>query len=108
MSRMRKTYPPEFKAEAVRLVREDGMGVARVAASLGVNRTLVRDWVRRAEEAALAGTPAAATRSPGEPSPAGQPRASCRETLTRRYSARTVNRAQGPCKHCWNGNLQLQ
>ncbi len=61
MSRMRKTYPPEFKAEAVRLVREDGMGVARVAASLGVNRTLVRDWVRRAEEAALAGTPAATT-----------------------------------------------
>ena len=61
MSRMRKTYPPEFKAEAVRLVREDGMGVARVAASLGVNRTLVRDWVRRADEAALAGTPAATT-----------------------------------------------
>ncbi len=61
MSRMRKTYPPEFKAEAVRLVREDGMGVARVAASLGVDRTLVRDWVRKADEAALSGTPAAAT-----------------------------------------------
>ena len=61
MSRMRRTYPPEFKAEAVRRVREDGMGVARVAASLGVNRTLVRDGVRRAEEAALAGTPAATT-----------------------------------------------
>ena len=61
MSRTRKTYPPEFKAEAVRLVREDGMGVARVAASLGVDRTLVRDWVRRADEAALAGTPAATT-----------------------------------------------
>ena len=26
MSRMKKTYPPDFKAEAVRLVREDGMG----------------------------------------------------------------------------------
>jgi transposase-like protein len=33
------------------------MGVARVASSVGVNRTLVRDWVRRAQEAALAGTP---------------------------------------------------
>ena len=29
MSRMRKTYPSEFKAKAVRLVREGGMGVAR-------------------------------------------------------------------------------
>jgi hypothetical protein len=26
MTRARKTYPPEFKDEAVRLVREDGMG----------------------------------------------------------------------------------
>jgi transposase-like protein len=33
------------------------MGVARVASSVGANRTLVRDWVRRAQEAALAGTP---------------------------------------------------
>ena len=58
---MRKTYPPEFKADAVRLVREDGMGVARVATCLGVDRTLVRGWVRRAEQAALTGTPAAGT-----------------------------------------------
>jgi transposase-like protein len=42
MTRTRKTYTPELKAEAVRLVREDGMGVARVAASLGVDRTQVR------------------------------------------------------------------
>ena len=61
MTRARKTYPPEFKAEAVRLVREDGMGVARVASSLGVDRTLVREWVKKADEAALAGTPAATT-----------------------------------------------
>jgi transposase len=58
---MRKTYPPEFKAEAFRLVRENGMGVARVATNLGLKRTLVRDWVLRADEAALAGTPAATT-----------------------------------------------
>ena len=37
------------------------MGVACVAASLGVDRTLVRDWVRGAYEAALTGTPAATT-----------------------------------------------
>ena len=61
MTRARKTYPPEFNAEAVRLVRKDGMGVARVASSLGVDRTLVREWVKKADEAALAGTPAATT-----------------------------------------------
>ena len=64
MSRARRTYPPEFKAEAVRLVREDGMPVARVAASLGVDRTLVLDWVRKADEASLAGGPAATTPTP--------------------------------------------
>ena len=46
MTRARKTNAPEFKAEAVRLVREDGMGVARAAASLGVDRTLVRERVK--------------------------------------------------------------
>ena len=61
MSRARKTDPPEFKAEAVRLVREDGMPVARVASSLGVDRTLVRDWVKKADEASLPGGPAATT-----------------------------------------------
>ena len=61
MTRARKTYPPEFKAEAVRLVREDGMGVARVVSSLGVDRTLVREWVKMTDEAALAGTPVATT-----------------------------------------------
>jgi transposase-like protein len=35
------------------------MGAARVASSLGVPRARVWDWVRRAEEAALPGTPAA-------------------------------------------------
>jgi len=61
MTRGRKTYPPEFKAEAVRLVREDGMGVARVASSLGVDRALVREWVKMTDEAALAGTPVSTT-----------------------------------------------
>ena len=37
------------------------MQVARVAASLGVDRSLVRDWLKRADEAALVGTPAAST-----------------------------------------------
>jgi transposase-like protein len=60
MTRARKTSPPEFKAEAVRLVREGGMGVARVASGRGVGRTWVREWVKT-DEAALAGTPAATT-----------------------------------------------
>jgi transposase-like protein len=59
MTRARKTYPPALKAEAVRLVRDYDMGVARVASTLGVDRTLVREWVKKADDAALAGTRAA-------------------------------------------------
>jgi putative transposase len=61
MTRARKTYPPDFKVEAVRLVREDGMSVARVASCRGVDSTLVREWVKKADEAALTRTPAATT-----------------------------------------------
>lgn len=43
------------------MVREGGMGVARVASGRGVGRTWVREWVKKADEAALAGTPAATT-----------------------------------------------
>ena len=60
MSRARK-LPARVQGEAVRLVREDGMGVARGASIPGVDRTWVRQWVKKADEAALAGTPAATT-----------------------------------------------
>src|SRR3954469_10897228 len=44
MARSRRTYTPEFKAEAVKLVTEKGYSVAEAARSLGVHETLLRSW----------------------------------------------------------------
>ena len=42
-------YPAEFKAEAVRLVKEKGSRVRVVADTLGIPRETVYAWVRQAE-----------------------------------------------------------
>jgi transposase len=44
MGKTRRTYTPEFKAQAVRLVTEQGYSVAEAARSLGVHQTLLRSW----------------------------------------------------------------
>jgi transposase len=50
MPRPRRTHTPEFKAEAVRLVTEQGYSVAEAARSLGIHQTLLRSW-KQAREA---------------------------------------------------------
>ena len=44
MARKRRVYTPEFKAEAVKLVTEQGYSVAEAARSLGLGETLLRNW----------------------------------------------------------------
>ena len=44
MARARRTYTPEFKAEAVKLVTEQGYSVAEAARSLGLSDNLLRNW----------------------------------------------------------------
>ena len=44
MARKRRTYTPEFKIEAVKLVTEQGYSVAEAARSLGIHETLLRSW----------------------------------------------------------------
>jgi transposase len=44
MPRTRRTYTPEFKTEAVRLVTEQDYSVAEAARSLGVSENLIRNW----------------------------------------------------------------
>jgi transposase len=46
MARARRTYTPEFKAGAVKLVTEPGYSVAEAARSLGINQNLIRRWER--------------------------------------------------------------
>ena len=46
MPHPRRTYTPEFKAEAVKLVTEQGYSVAEAARSLGISENLIRNWRR--------------------------------------------------------------
>jgi transposase len=55
MAKRRKKYPMEFKLEAVRLITEQNLSFAEVGDDLGVNRTTIRDWVRRDEAGILTG-----------------------------------------------------
>ena len=61
MARTRRIYTPEFKAEAVKLVTEQGYSVAEAARSLGLNDNLIRTWKQ-----ALQGQGAAAFPGPGK------------------------------------------
>ena len=49
MARTRRTYTPEFKAEAVKLVTEQGYSVTEAARSLGIHETLLRSWKQALE-----------------------------------------------------------
>lgn len=46
--RERRSFSPEFKADAVNLVRS-GKTVTQVARELDLTQTALREWVRRAE-----------------------------------------------------------
>ena len=49
MARTHPPYPPEFRLEAVRLVKEGGRKIADVAQDLGVTGESIRNWIRRYE-----------------------------------------------------------
>ena len=49
MARTRRTYTPEFKAEAVKLVTEQGYSIAEAARSLGVHEPVLRSWKQALE-----------------------------------------------------------
>ena len=49
MARIRRTYTPEFKTEAVKLLTEQGYSVAEAARSLGLSDNLLRNWKQALE-----------------------------------------------------------
>jgi transposase len=59
--RKRRAFTTEFKAEAVRLVRESGKSVPTVARDLDLTETALRSWVRQAEIDAGRGAPGGLT-----------------------------------------------
>jgi transposase len=44
MAKTRRTFTPEFKAEAVRLVSEQGKSLAEVARDLDLGESMLRAW----------------------------------------------------------------
>jgi transposase len=51
MPRSRPSYPPEFKEEAVRLVRssDEQWPIPKIARDLGISPETLRNWVRQVE-----------------------------------------------------------
>ncbi|MGE5584942.1 MAG: transposase [Bacillota bacterium] len=49
MPQTKPPYPAQFRAKAVRLVRESGKPMAQIARDLGVSVESLRNWTRRAE-----------------------------------------------------------
>ena len=51
MPRSRPPYPPEFRREAIRLVRasDEGRPIPKVARELGVTAETLRNWVKQDE-----------------------------------------------------------
>jgi transposase-like protein len=47
--RTRPAYPPEFRREAVELVRSSGRSIPEIAQELGCSPQSLRSWVRRTE-----------------------------------------------------------
>jgi len=45
----RRSFTPEYKAEAVELVRASGRSLAQIAKDLDLTETSLREWVRAAE-----------------------------------------------------------
>jgi transposase-like protein len=64
MGRARRSFTKEFKAEAVRLVREGatvGKSVGKIAKDLDLTETALRAWMKRAEIDEGRGPPGALT-----------------------------------------------
>ncbi len=54
-TRSRRTFTPEFKAEAVRLVEASGGNITKVAKELGIYDSTLGNWVRDARQASAEG-----------------------------------------------------
>lgn len=57
MARVRRTFTPEFKRDAVRLVVNEKKTVSEVARNLGIARSLLQRWIDQSRDQAADGSP---------------------------------------------------
>ena len=57
MTRKRRSFTPEYKAEVVGLVRDGGKAISAVARDLGLTESAVRKWVALSEADTGRGAP---------------------------------------------------
>ena len=50
MARVRRTFTPEFKRDAVALVSCEGKTVSEVARNLGIARSLLQRWIEQSRD----------------------------------------------------------
>ena len=78
MTKTRRDFTPEFKREAVALLQSSGRPLTRIAAELGIQPSMLRNWrgLQNGEaprsRATGAGSVLAAATAPSGPSPADQ------------------------------------
>ena len=57
MARVRRTFTPEFKRDAVQLVLLEKKTVSEVARNLGIARSLLQRWIEQHREQVADGSP---------------------------------------------------
>jgi transposase len=57
MARVRRTFTPEFKRDAVALVTREGKTVSEVARNLGLARSLLQRWIEASRDQHRDGNP---------------------------------------------------
>ena len=46
MTKLRRQYSPEYKQEAIELVRQSGQPISDIAKNLGINDGVLRRWIK--------------------------------------------------------------
>ncbi len=64
MSRMRRTFTPEFKAEAAALVVQQNYSIAQACKAVNVGETIMRRWVEQLRQEQNGVTPQAKALTP--------------------------------------------
>src|SRR5256712_5064727 len=93
--RKRRAFTKEFKAQAVRIVRESGKAIGAVARELDLTETALRSWVRQAEIDAGRGAPGALTTAEREE--LGRLRRENRTLRMERDILKNSRARRGPC-----------